>query len=431
MSSGRRRFLLILGCGIVAVGGTLFVLIAGALPGNFHSGSSSVFGVNIFVAAVFLALTIWGGVTVRGRNRHTILMLNLVLLLLAAVMPILGETAIRLGIASGSSWFRAPSLYADALSEVDYHKLRALWQPQQDSGEEDPGVSKVQYDARLGWSYARTAENPLGILATIPYDPQDERRPVLFFGDSFVVYGGRVEDKIPQMMDRRFSQFRTYNYGVGGFGLDQIYLRFQESVDLFQDPIVLFGLLTTDIDRCLLTFRGRPKPSFRIEGGELVLQGVPVTRDSDRYLDEHPVAIRSFFAAAVTRAYARLKDGGRSDQSQVRRAEKEALASKILEAVKREAGEKQLDLVFVVFTGSQPIDWRRDFLISELRRLQLDFIDVQEILLAAESEAGRKHHQSFDHTGHHSTWANAQIAKDVSDYVLEHYGSGTAPSGVP
>ena len=120
MSSGRRRFLVVLGCGMVAVGGTLFVMAARVLIANVRFWTNHVFlGANVALATIFLTLTIWGGATVRGRDRHKILMQNLVLLVWVALMPILGEGVLRVGIAYGPDIFRTPNLYADPFSEVD------------------------------------------------------------------------------------------------------------------------------------------------------------------------------------------------------------------------------------------------------------------------------------------------------------------------
>ncbi|MBL0020790.1 MAG: hypothetical protein IPP17_31250 [Bacteroidetes bacterium] len=44
----------------------------------------------------------------------------------------------------------------------------------------------------------------------------------------------------------------------------------------YQKPLVVFGLLTTDLDRTILPARSGQKPYYDIENGKLTLKGLPV-----------------------------------------------------------------------------------------------------------------------------------------------------------
>ena len=85
-----------------------------------------------------------------------------------------------------------------------------------------------------------------------------------------------MADKIPQQLQSLLPDKTVYNFGVAGYGLDQIYLRFKQSHDHFKKPVVIIGILTVDMDRCVMKNRSRPKPYFLIKENELVLSGVPV-----------------------------------------------------------------------------------------------------------------------------------------------------------
>ena len=58
------------------------------------------------------------------------------------------------------------------------------------------------------------------------------------------------------------------NYGVAGYGVDQIYLLFEQSLELYRRPLVVVSLLRTDLDRTILSDQ---KPHFEPHEGKLVL----------------------------------------------------------------------------------------------------------------------------------------------------------------
>ena len=74
--------------------------------------------------------------------------------------------------------------------------------------------------------------------------------PILFFGDCFV-------GPIPEIMDDELPHYSVLIYGVGGYGTDQIFLRFRREVEKFasKNPQFLIGVLLKDMDRSLLSFR--------------------------------------------------------------------------------------------------------------------------------------------------------------------------------
>ncbi len=84
------------------------------------------------------------------------------------------------------------------------------------------------------------------------------------------------------------------NYGVGGYGVDQIYLLFQKSINLYDNPFVVFSFMIEDLDRSNLSVREGQKPFFQIVNGELELQGIPINTDRDVFYEKNPPHIRSY-----------------------------------------------------------------------------------------------------------------------------------------
>ena len=150
-------------------------------------------------------------------------------------------------------------------------------------------------DPELGWDTRPTPEDPLGIHAIEPYVVEDFVEPILFYGDSFV--GGR--DNIPHELDLLLPHRSVLNFGVGGYGVDQIYLKFAKTAQDFDDPLVLIGILTYDLDRSVLGIRTYQKPYFDSEDCALILRNTPVLPTTQAFIDQNPVEINSYFLRFV------------------------------------------------------------------------------------------------------------------------------------
>jgi len=155
-------------------------------------------------------------------------------------------------------------LYADCTSSDDYWKLLYLF-----PGHDEPSGARYQrgskvshYDSQLGWvnslispeTYRHTDAADLG-----------SRTPILLYGDSFAQCRTRPDECFQGLVNgdpQLNSTHRLLNYGVWGYGLDQIYLLYRKTIDLYEDPIVGISSLPEDMDRAVLTVRDAPKPHF-------------------------------------------------------------------------------------------------------------------------------------------------------------------------
>ena len=107
--------------------------------------------------------------------------------------------------------------------------------------------------------------------------PASNDGSILAVGDSFT-YGDEVRDEEawPAQL-QRISGRRVLNGGVTGYGFDQIVLRAEQLVGMHRPSVVIVGFIADDIRRTeMCRMWWRDKPWFAIEGGELVLKGVPV-----------------------------------------------------------------------------------------------------------------------------------------------------------
>jgi hypothetical protein len=159
-------------------------------------------------------------------------------------------------------------------------------------------------DAVLGWRYRASHRDSLntinaqGLRGSRTYAPRPAPGVVRVaaFGDSFV-YGNEVADADawPAQAERLFPGLEVLDYGVGGYGVDQAYLRFCREGMALSPAIVLIGFATDDMRRLVNVYRRfisnrefpLVKPRFRFDDrGALVLvpNAAPQRSDYVRYL---------------------------------------------------------------------------------------------------------------------------------------------------
>lgn len=152
----------------------------------------------------------------------------------------------------------------------------------------------------LGWEIHEFGSDDLyransaGIRSDREYtlEPPDEVVRIAAFGDSFT-HGDDVDNESTwsAMMESLSPELEVINFGVGGYGLDQAYLRYLEIGRQYGNQIVLIGFMSENINRNVNRFRpfyfrgtGMPlgKPRFQIDGDDLALLENPLV-SPERY----------------------------------------------------------------------------------------------------------------------------------------------------
>jgi len=157
------------------------------------------------------------------------------------------------------------------------------------------------FDRDLGWTYFPNARNTDGSAHTNSLASRGKReytaRPgkgitrVLAFGDSFV-WCEEVSDRKSwgQIYERRKKKIELINFGVGGYGTDQAFLRYQKVGRKLGADVVVIGLLLENIGRNVNRYRPmwsltsaltRSKPRFQLRGDELVLVPQPFETEAE------------------------------------------------------------------------------------------------------------------------------------------------------
>lgn len=128
----------------------------------------------------------------------------------------------------------------------------------------------MQYHADLGWTNragsctrdGRYCANSLGLRSDREFGrhaPEGVLR-VALFGDSFI-HGhdvdlrGSLAPQLEEALAARTIRAEALNFGVGGFGMDQAYLRYSRDGGKLESDVVVMGLQFENIARHLMVFR--------------------------------------------------------------------------------------------------------------------------------------------------------------------------------
>ena len=336
---------------------------------------------------------------------------------LIVVGTMLALLATELGLRTAlvhSPWKRVadPEAYFDPLCDDDY--WIALGRGEWASALHRPGSN--EQDPRLGWVPDRRRLDSFGAWPTTG-TPDAYGRQIALFGDSYVF--GTVEDgfRLSDALQARRSEDAVRNFGVGGYGLGQSILRFEDRLAVLQpgDQIVM-GVLTTDLDRTVLSVRDAPKPQWFFDDG-MLQRTEPGELNVEDWFPKQSIAARSVLWARLSRTVSlwQSRDSLSTDPA-CRVAEKTELARALLKRLSDGCEAKQLDCVVVLF--HRPIDlmqgagWRVE-VVQEASTEGLRFLDTGPLLL--ETVAGWSAFYGED--AHPNVDGNAKLAEWLDPYL--------------
>lgn len=131
--------------------------------------------------------------------------------------------------------------------------------------------SPVIYDAMLGWTYRPNkvwqagtfTTNSAGLRSRREYSeqPLSDTLRIALFGDSFTAGDEAVDDKmwghqLERKLDRNHGiRAEVLNFGVGGYGIDQAFLKWQHQGRQYSPDMVIFGFQSENLDRNVNIFR--------------------------------------------------------------------------------------------------------------------------------------------------------------------------------
>jgi hypothetical protein len=151
---------------------------------------------------------------------------------------------------------------------VVYHPIRGWTLP--------PGLSRVGL-----WNNKTLHSNSRGLRGSTEH--AYERPPgvlrILTFGDSFT-FGEEVSDNetFSYDLEKLLPNSEVINFGMRGYGHDQMLLYLQEEGVKYHPDIVILGFRSLNMERNVNWFVDYAKPRFVLDGGQLVPTNTPVPR---------------------------------------------------------------------------------------------------------------------------------------------------------
>ena len=343
----------------------------------------------------------------------------LVLFVTLAIMAVMVEFVFRKMLFGDSPSFqhlRSAYFYSDHIRHKheeffneNYWKLNYRF---------NPTFNVKKPDSLLGWSgrfHANSREH-------FERGKVNHRRPVLLYGDSFAMCIDST-DCFHEILnaDEEFKQEHYFlNYGVGGYGIDQIYLLFENTVDQFSTPFVVFSMLTTDMDRSMLSVRDSYKPYFEQTKNGLELKGIPIHKTSAQNHEENPPKIFSY-------VWNRIKSGKANPFPQSTRKERKYIER--IKSLNREILLKAFDrlkklgdnyVVLIFHPDYHPDDsWRLKFLEDLCKAHDIPYItDLNIRKKDLLTKAGAKPLYSIPGDGHPTSYTNKLVADEIKKVVL-------------
>lgn len=247
--------------------------------------------------------------------------------------------------------------------------------------------SEHEHDPTLGWSVDSRNKNSWGAWESPIYPLRFEGEPIGVFGDSYVF--GTTEDgqRLPDQLAALFPERRLLNYGVAGYGLDQIVLAFEAQAERLAGTQSLIGVLTNDLDRSVLSVRSGPKPFFTQDGGELTLHTEHIV-PHEEYFATHPVRPLSYLWTYLRINIPRhWRVWVQKDAWNCELREKETINAALFTRLKQSCDAYEIDCSVVLFHNPEQVvqapDWRSDLVHREAKRVGLPLIDTREAIVDA------------------------------------------------
>ncbi|HUR26845.1 MAG TPA: hypothetical protein VM509_01555 [Planctomycetota bacterium] len=354
------------------------------------------------------------------------------------VALLLGELGIRwILFRDGKSFgelgrtLRRAERYADGNCEDDFWKLNCLLQGEA-ALEDAPGPHAI-----MGWTG--------GGLDPVTYAHPDEsavgdKQLVLLYGDSFAQCNTPPELCFQTILANSDlgQQYAMLNYGIGGYGLDQIYMLIQRSIDRHKDkqPIVIVAILVeSDFERSVLEFRGWPKPRLDVVGEKLVERG-PVSLSTRDYLAQNPVSIQSYLWRLFLHQTTPFLAAERARWSGASRLteEKKTLNLRILQEIEHELSSRGLRHFFLLFHAEEgalrrwnEFAWQEQMVVDVCAEHATPLIDTRAFMdFAADGYkeiCARFYGRDAPLLGHHNELGNLICFEAMRQGILGRFGA--------
>ncbi|MGK7925047.1 MAG: SGNH/GDSL hydrolase family protein, partial [Spirulina sp.] len=126
--------------------------------------------------------------------------------------------------------------------------------------------------------------NKQGHRALRDYHSDRDKYTILIIGNSYT-FGIDTDDSFlwTNQLQSQHEHLNIVNLGVGGYGLDQMYITLKETIDIYQPDLAIVAFISDDIFRMRFDFRDYKKPQLKIKGDELIVTNTPIGNLQETY----------------------------------------------------------------------------------------------------------------------------------------------------
>jgi hypothetical protein len=346
-------------------------------------------------------------------KKHFAVVVSLLIIILFIV-----EAIIRIAIFSDAlsiPSLRKASLYTNGSSIEDWYKLEHIFR------KNAKPYDHRTYHPLFGHSQSQFSENnTLGLMDHSLSQIFSGRKSIPVYGDSFIRGEASKEYQLPNYLSLNLPGLSVIDLSQPGFGVDQIYLMFDNTLELITNKsIAIIGIYTGDLDRTLYNIFEVPKPRYSIVNNELVLQNAPIDIDIHEFINKHPPNIYSYVFSAGKNFIQQLL--GIPDAN-IRHKDKihninNALITKIL----NKCNSHNTIPIFVIFYSLNEIasgeSWRGDILRNILPPSNVIIIDTMHIIKNHSLENNTLLSEYYGAGGHHNNLGHKIIGDSVLNII--------------
>jgi hypothetical protein len=249
---------------------------------------------------------------------------------------------------------------------------------------------------------------------------------------------------------------RVLNFGVGGYGIDQMYLRYKRDVPSWKPNLVILSFIDPDLDRTMSSYgflifeqgNSLPKPRFVLDqGGTLNIVNQPLPKAEDIFMlpSIHDVPFieydqkykradwdrpqwRAVYRSYFLRFLISIYRFSEKDRPFVSDADMRALNSSLLKAFVEAVHKDGATPLLVYLPNKRDFKKKSPWIPKGLQILQnahLEHVDLTSCL-KRDSEPNHFIPMGGGHGGHYTLQANATVAACLGPIVRDRLGPATA-----
>jgi hypothetical protein len=324
--------------------------------------------------------------------------------------------------------FLSSGFILEKIKGEDAATRRIIWVREHQGKTPNPQAFDM-YDPKRGWALRPNIRNGVlpdgqilnsdakGIRGKDEYKygrPQNTMR-ILVLGDSFT-FGEEVSDNqtFPACLQQMLPHSEVINFGVHGYGQDQMLIYLQEEGVKYAPEIVILGFVYGDMRRNLTYFRDYAKPKFELTEKGLKLTHVPVP-PPESFLDGE--VYRSKFSDLLTILYYRLMLHSGKERERM-----EEITTAIFDEIIKTVKDIGAIPVFAYLPYNEELE-NTDEKITDRERFLFNYCKSRDIYCLSVRPyfaANIRRGGFFKKSGHWDTKGNLIAAEGIKDYLLQN-----------